>query len=58
MMKTILKTSLSPSRIKAHNVCKGNVACTLNTRYDNAAIKDYVTLAHFPKTCVMYVYET
>ena len=58
MMKLISRTSLLFSRIKAQNVCNGGVACTLNTRYENAAIKDYVTLSHYPKTCVMYVYET
>ena len=52
-----LKTSLSLSRIIPQNVCLGGVACTLNTRYENAAIKDYVTLAHYPKTCVLYVFE-
>ena len=48
----------SLSRIKPQNVCNGGVSCTLNTRYENAAIKDYITLAHYPKTCVMYIYET
>lgn len=57
-MKTILKTSLSLSRIKPQNVCRGGVACTINTRYENAAIKDYTSLKHFPKTAVCYVYET
>lgn len=52
-----LKTSLSLSRIKPQNVCSGGVACTINTRYENAAIKDYTTLRHFPKTCVVYVFE-
>ena len=58
MKMLTLKTSLSLSRIIPQNVCQGGVACTLNTRYDNAAIKDYVTLSHFPKTCVLYVFET
>ena len=40
------------------NVCRGGVACTLNTRYEDAAVSDYVNLRHFPKTCVKYVYET
>lgn len=47
----------SLSRIKSQNVCHGGVACTLNTRYENAAIKDYISLSHYPKTCVMYVFE-
>ena len=46
------------SRIKPQNVCNGGVACTLNTRYENAAIRDYTTLKHFPKTCCLYIYET
>ncbi len=46
------------SRIKPHNVCYGCVACTLNTRYEDAAIKDYITLRHYPKTVVMAIYET
>lgn len=58
MAKSTLKTSLLLSRIKPQNVCHGGVACTLNTIYENAAIKDYVTLSHFPKTCVLYVFET
>ena len=59
--KTQISTSitfLSLSRIKLQNVCNGGVACTLNTRYENAAIKDYTTLKHYPKTAVCYVYET
>ena len=53
-----LKTSLSLSRIKPQNVCSGGVACTINTRYENAAIKDYISLSHYPKTACMYIYET
>ena len=56
-MRSTLRTSLLLSRIKPQNVCHGGVAYTLNTRYENAAIKDYVTLAHYPKTCVLYVFE-
>ena len=52
-----VRRSLSLSRIKAQNVCSGGVACTLNTRYENAAIRDYISLEHFPKTCVLYVFE-
>ena len=51
-----LKTSLSAVRLQ--NVCEGGVCCTLNTRYEDAAIKDYISLRHYPKTCVMYVYES
>lgn len=54
----ISRTSLLPSRIKPQNVCSGGVACTINTRYEDAAIRDYITLKHYPKTCVMYVLET
>lgn len=43
---------------KVQNVCDGGVCCTLNTRYEDAAIRDYVTLRHFPKTCIMNIYET
>lgn len=58
MAKSILKISSCPNSIRPQNVCSGGVACTLNTRYENAAIKDYVTLAHYPKTAVLYIYET
>ena len=58
MVKITLRTSLLPSRIKPQNVCSGGVACTINTRYEDAAIRDYVTLSHFPKTCALYVFET
>ena len=46
------------SRIKPQNVCAGNVFPTLNTRYEDAAIKDYITLRHFPKGCWLYIYES
>lgn len=58
MKMLTLKTSLSLSRIIPQNVCHGGVACTLNTRYENAAIKDYISLSHFPKTVIAYIYET
>lgn len=58
MMILTLKTSLSLSRIIPQNVCRGGVACTLNTRYEDAAIRDYISLAHFPKSCCVYVFET
>lgn len=54
----IARKSLSLSRVKPQNVCEGGVSCTLNTRYEDAAIMDYISLAHFPKTSWMYIYET
>lgn len=57
-MKTTLTTSLFLVRIVPQNVCSGCVSCTLNTRYEDAAIRDYITLKHYPKTAVKYVYET
>ena len=39
------------------NVCEGGVICTINTRYDEAAASDYVSLKHYPKSCVIEVYE-
>lgn len=53
----IARKSWSLSRIRPLNTCNGDVCCTLNTRYEDAAIKDYISLSHFPKTCWMYVYE-
>ena len=35
----------------------GGVVCTINTRYDEAATSDYVSLKHYPKSCVIEVYE-
>lgn len=58
MARSILKISSCPNNIRPQNVCSGGVACTLNTRYQYAAIKDYVTLSHYPKTAVLYIYET
>lgn len=46
------------SVIRAQCVCTDGVACTLNTRYEDAAIMDYITTKHYPKTCWMYIYET
>ena len=53
-----LKVSSLLVSIVPQNVCQGGVACTLNTRYEDAAIRDYITLAHFPKTAWCYIYET
>lgn len=58
MEKLTLRTSLLLSRIKPQNVCQGGVACTLNTRYEDAAIKDYTSLRHYPQTTCIYIYET
>ena len=49
---------ISSCRVRPQNVCEGGVICTLNTRYEDAAIRDYITLRHYPKSAVMYVYET
>lgn len=41
------------------NVARGEVACTLNTRYNDMALPlDIVSLRHFPKTVVFVEYET
>lgn len=48
----------SSVRLVPQNVCRGGVACTLNTRYEDAAVTDYITLRHYPKTGVRYIYET
>lgn len=58
LQDTATVRKLSLSRIKPQNVCEGNVFPTLNTRYEDAAIRDYLTLRHFPKGCWIYVYET
>lgn len=49
---------ISLSRVKPQNICDGGVICTLNTRYEDAAIKDYITLRHYPKSAWCYIYET
>lgn len=41
----------------AVNVCTGNVACTLNTRYEYMGDSDFYSLAHFPKTVVLCEYD-
>jgi len=40
----------------AINTCMGNVAVTINTRYENLNIEHFMSLAHFPRTGVMEVY--
>lgn len=56
-MKT-LKTGCCSVRVIPQNTCMDGAACTINTRYEDAAIKDYISLSHYPKTCCIYVYET
>lgn len=45
-------------RVKFQNTCEGEVCCILNTRYEDAAVRDYISLRHYPKTGVVYIYET
>lgn len=35
------------------NVASDGVSCTLNTRYEDMAATDILTIAHFPKTVVL-----
>lgn len=44
-------------QMTAVNVCTGNVACTLNTRYEYMSESDFYSLAHFPKTVVLCEYD-
>lgn len=44
-------------QMAAVNVCVGNVSCTLNTRYDYMGDSDFYSLAHFPKTVILYEYD-
>jgi hypothetical protein len=40
------------------NVCKDDVSCTLNTRYDGMQQpEDFLSLAHYPKTVVLVEYD-
>ena len=40
------------------NVCKDDVSCTLNTRYDGMQQpEDFLDLAHYPKTVVLIEYD-
>lgn len=55
--RTMTLWKCSSIRQVPQNVCRGGVACTLNTRYEDAAVTDYITLRHYPKTCVRCVYE-
>lgn len=55
-------TAASPVPIRggyqvAVNTAKGGLSCTLNTRYELMSINDIWTLAHYPKTIVLYKYE-
>lgn len=38
------------------NVANGGVSCTLNTRYEDMAATDILSLAHFPKTVILIEY--
>lgn len=44
-------------QMAAVNVCAGCVACTLNTRYEYMGDSDFYSLAHFPKTVILYEYN-
>ena len=44
-------------QMAAVNVCAGCVACTLNTRYEYMSDSDFYSLAHFPKTVILYEYD-
>ena len=44
-------------QMAAVNVCAGCVACTLNTRYEYMGDSDFYSLAHFPKTVILYEYD-
>lgn len=57
MTMTMTLRTCSSCRHVPQNVCRGGVACTINTRYEDAAVTDMINLAHFPKTVVLYVYE-
>ena len=57
-LSMMMNLKVSSCLVRPQNVCEGGVSCTLNTRYEDAAIMDYISLSHFPKTAWMYVYET
>ena len=38
------------------NVCMGEVAVTLNTRYEQLCVEHFMSLAHFPRTGVIVEY--
>lgn len=56
-------TTTAPPAIRDHvtltpvNVAQGGVACTINTRYDDMAQADIISLRHYPKTVIIYEYE-
>lgn len=56
---TVLSTPklLLWGQMAAVNVCAGCVACTLNTRYEYMSDSDFYSLAHFPKTVILYEYD-
>lgn len=56
---TVLSTPklLLWGQMAAVNVFAGCVACTLNTWYEYMADSDFYSLAHFPKTVILYEYD-
>ena len=56
---TVLSTPklLLWGQMVAVNVCVGNVSCALNTRYEYMSERDFYSLAHFPKTVILYEYD-
>lgn len=58
LSRRVMTLRISSCRVKPQNTCLGGVFPTLNTRYEDAAIRDYITLQHYPKGCWMYIYET
>lgn len=61
-LKLIETTSALPVPIRggyqvAVNTAKGGLSCTLSTRYEVMSINDIWTLAHYPRTTVLYKYE-
>ena len=62
-MISLMKISLSLAKyvetsvIMAANVCVRGVCCTLNTRYEDMGQDDIISLAHYPKTVVLYEYD-
>lgn len=56
-MDFMLTTSGKPKNgMTPVNVASGGVCCTLNTRYDDMAQNDILSLKHFPKTVVLIEY--
>lgn len=60
-----MNTTTAPPAIRDHvtltpvNVASGGgVSCTINTRYDDMSMADIISLRHYPKTVILYEYET